>query len=105
MIEMATSLHALPVTARNTLVSCRSSLRRNGAIAPFLYPLSLQQVRSAVSSNPQAKGKKDLKQTKKKEKGSRDYQQKDLSLIDQYALCDAMRYVKMGIGFRAWMDY
>lgn len=40
-----------------------------------------------------SKGKKNKKEpTKKKSKGSRDYQQKDLSLIDQYALCDAMRY-------------
>ncbi|KAF5014499.1 hypothetical protein F66182_14488, partial [Fusarium sp. NRRL 66182] len=67
-------------------------MRQNSAIAPFLYPLG-QQVRTAMSNS---KGKKNKKETttKKKAKGSRDYQQKDLSLIDQYALCDAMRYIR-----------
>jgi large subunit ribosomal protein L1 len=88
---MATPFRAFPVTARNISASCRSTLRQNGAIAPFLYPLSQQQVRG-VTNNPQAKGKKDQKGAKKKNnKGARDYVQKDLKLIDQYALCDAMR--------------
>jgi large subunit ribosomal protein L1 len=41
-----------------------------------------------------SKGKKNNKEPKKKAKGARDYQQKDLGLIDQYALCDAMRYIR-----------
>lgn len=87
---MATPFRALPIPARSIASPCRSTLRTNGAIAPFLYPLSHQQVRSATN-NPQAKGKKDQNKSKKKTKGARDYKQKDLKLIDQYALCDAMR--------------
>ncbi|OKL64051.1 hypothetical protein UA08_00376 [Talaromyces atroroseus] len=91
---MATPFRSLPVTARNISASYRSALRPNGVIAPFLYPLSQQQVRG-VKNNPQAKGKKDQNKSKKKSnKGARDYQQKDLKLIDQYALCDAMRYIR-----------
>ncbi|EED17972.1 mitochondrial large ribosomal subunit protein L1, putative [Talaromyces stipitatus ATCC 10500] len=91
---MAYAFRALPVTAGHISASCRSTLRQNSAIAPFLYPLGQQQVRTATS-NPQAKGKKNKqKESKKKVKGARDYQQKDLSLIDQYALCDAMRYIR-----------
>jgi large subunit ribosomal protein L1 len=87
---MASAFRALPVTAGPISASCRLTLRQNSAIAPFLYPVSQQQVRTAMSNS---KGKKNKKETtKKKAKGTRDYQQKDLSLIDQYALCDAMRY-------------
>jgi large subunit ribosomal protein L1 len=71
------------------ILSCRSSLRQRAPIAPFLYPLQQQQVRGA-KNNPQARGKKDT--PKKKDKGLRDYRQKSLKDIEQFALCDAMRY-------------
>ncbi|KUL92128.1 hypothetical protein ZTR_02217 [Talaromyces verruculosus] len=89
---MASAFRALPMMAGPISASCRLTLRQTSAIAPFLYPVSQQQVRTAVSNS---KGKKNKKETtKKKAKGTRDYQQKDLSLIDQYALCDAMRYIR-----------
>lgn len=72
------------------LLSSRLALRKDARLAPFLYPLQRQQARCA-SNNPQAKGKKDKGKSKKKEKGPRDFYQHDLSLIDRYALCDAMR--------------
>lgn len=87
--QMASAFRALPVTAGPISASCRLTLRQNSAVAPFLYPLGQQQVRTAMSNS---KGKKNIKEPKKKAKGTRDYQQKDLGLIDQYALCDAMRY-------------
>jgi large subunit ribosomal protein L1 len=88
-IAMATPTSALPAAARNMLMSSRLYLRKDVRLAPFLYPLQRQQVRCATN-NPQAKGKKDKGKTKKKDK-PRDFYQHDLSLIDRYALCDAMR--------------
>lgn len=76
----------LPSAARTALSSCRSPLRGK-PIAPFL---SLQQVRGA-KSNPQAKKKG--KAAKKDKKGAREYAQKDLKDMEQFTLCDAMRYI------------
>ncbi|CRG87350.1 54S ribosomal protein L1, mitochondrial [Talaromyces islandicus] len=87
---MATPTSALPAAARNILLSSRLSLRKDARLAPFLYPLQRQQIRCAT----QAKGKKDKGKTKKKDKGPRDFFQHDLSKIDRYALCDAMRYIR-----------
>jgi large subunit ribosomal protein L1 len=59
-------------------------------MAPLLSSFH-QQVRGA-KSNPQAKGKKDKgKTTKKEKKGPRDFKQKDLKDVEQFALCDAVR--------------
>lgn len=77
----------LPSAARTALSSCRSPLRGK-PIAPFL---SLQQVRGA-KSNPQAKKKG--KAAKKDKKGAREYAQKDLKDMEQFTLCDAMRYIR-----------
>lgn len=55
-------------------------------MAPFLLPFQ-QQVRGA-KSNPQANKKS---KTKKKEKGAREFKQRDLKDMEQYSLCDAMR--------------
>lgn len=54
-----------------------------------------QQVRGA-KNNPQAKGKgkKKEEKTKKGRKGPKEFRQKDLKDMEQFALCDAMRYVR-----------
>lgn len=68
--------------------------RESSVASSFLYYGSQQQQLRNASNNSQNKNKKGKQsQPKKKVKGVRDYQQKDLSLIDQYALCDAMRFV------------
>lgn len=85
---MASSIASLPVVARSMSLSCRSALRQKSPIAPFLYPLQQQQVRGA-KNNPQARNKKD--KPKKKDKGAREFKQKDLKDITQFSLCDAMR--------------
>lgn len=59
-------------------------------MAPLLS--SFQQVRGA-KNNPQAQGKKNKEKSKKTKKGPREFKQRDLKDMDQFALCDAMRYV------------
>jgi large subunit ribosomal protein L1 len=60
-------------------------------MAPMLS--GFQQVRGA-KNNPQAKGKKKEK-PKKGRKGPREFRQKDLKDMEQFSLCDAMRYCLM----------
>ncbi|EAW14749.1 mitochondrial 54S ribosomal protein uL1m [Aspergillus clavatus NRRL 1] len=60
-------------------------------MAPLLS--SFQQVRGA-KSNPQAQGKKAKGKAKKDKKGPRDFKQKDLKDMEQFALCDAIRYIR-----------
>ncbi|KAJ9196547.1 hypothetical protein DTO164E3_3392 [Paecilomyces variotii] len=86
---MASTATYLPAVARSLTASCRSSIRQAAPMAPFLLPFQ-QQVRG-VKSNPQAKNKKT---TKKKEKGAREFKQRDLKDMEQYSLCDAMRYIR-----------
>ncbi|KAL2010591.1 hypothetical protein VTN00DRAFT_6398 [Thermoascus crustaceus] len=88
---MASSSSFLPAGARGIIAACRSPLRQNVPIAPFIYPLQQQQVRGA-KSNPQAQGKKG--KSKKKEKGAREFKQIDLKDMAQFSLCDAMRYIR-----------
>jgi large subunit ribosomal protein L1 len=71
------------------ILSCRSGLRQKSPIVPFLYPLQQQQVRGA-KNNPQAKNKKD--KPKKKDSRIRDYKLRDLKDLEQFSLCDAMRF-------------
>lgn len=79
----------LPSAARGILSSCRLSLREK-SIAPAFA--GFQQVRGM--KNKQGKGKgKWKKETKADRKGIREFRQKDLKDMEQYALCDAMRYV------------
>jgi large subunit ribosomal protein L1 len=77
----------LPTAARGILSSCRPSLREK-SIAPAFSVF--QQVRGA-KSNPQARGK-GKKETKTDKKGPREFRQKSLKDMEQFALCDAMRY-------------
>jgi large subunit ribosomal protein L1 len=58
-------------------------------MAPLLSSFH-QQVRGA-KSNPQAKYKKANAKSKKEKKGPREFKQKDLKDIEQFALCDAIR--------------
>ena len=80
---MASYSSLLPTAARGILSSCRPALRP-APMATFLP--GLQQVRAASQAR-----KKDQKASKKK-KGPREFKQKDLKDMQQYALCDAMRY-------------
>lgn len=59
-------------------------------MAPVLSGFYQQQLRGAKSNNPQAQSKG--KKSKAKTKGAREFQQKNLKDIQQFALCDAMRY-------------
>ncbi|PYH96152.1 50S ribosomal protein L1 [Aspergillus ellipticus CBS 707.79] len=83
---MASSSSLLPSVARGILSSCRPALRP-GSMAPFLS--GFQQVRPAS----QARGKKDST-AKKGKKGPREFKQGNLKDLEQFALCDAMRYLR-----------
>ncbi|RHZ48933.1 mitochondrial 54S ribosomal protein uL1m [Aspergillus thermomutatus] len=61
-------------------------------MAPLLSSFH-QQVRGA-KSNPQAQGKKAKVKSKKEKKGPREFKQKDLKDVEQFALCDAIRYLR-----------
>lgn len=76
----------LPSATRGILSSCRPSARHT-SIGSVLS--GFQQVRGA-KSNPQAKGK-GKKESKSDRKGPREFQQKNLKDVEQFALCDAMR--------------
>ncbi|KAF9883949.1 mitochondrial 54S ribosomal protein mrpl1 [Aspergillus nanangensis] len=80
----------LPTAARSLLSSCRSPIR-TAPMAPVFLGFH-QQVRGA-KNNPQAKGKKDLP-VKKGRKGPKEFRQKNLKDVEQFALCDAMRYIR-----------
>lgn len=78
----------LPTAKRGILSSCRPLLREQ-SIAPVLS--SFHQVRGA-KNNAQGKGKS---QPKPDRRGAREFQQKNLKDMEQFALCDAMRYVHL----------
>ncbi|KAF4214824.1 hypothetical protein CNMCM8980_008918 [Aspergillus fumigatiaffinis] len=81
----------LPSAARGILSTCQLPLRQR-TMAPLLSSFH-QQVRGA-KSNPQAKNKKANAKSKKEKKGPREFKQKDLKDIEQFALCDAIRYLR-----------
>ncbi|GIC90027.1 mitochondrial 54S ribosomal protein uL1m [Aspergillus udagawae] len=81
----------LPSAARGILSTCQSPLRQR-TMAPLLSSFN-QQVRGA-KSNPQAQGKKAKAKSKKEKKGPREFKQKDLKDVEQFALCDAVRYLR-----------
>ncbi|KAJ5495249.1 hypothetical protein N7539_000365 [Penicillium diatomitis] len=79
----------LPAAARAILSSCRPVYRQTSigsALSGF------QQVRGA-KSNPQARGK-GKKESKSDKKGPREFRQKSLKDVEQFALCDAMQYLR-----------
>lgn len=80
----------LPSVARSFLSSCRPALREQPIAASFA---AFQQVRGFKQAKGKGKGKKE---TKSDRKGlSRDFRQKNLKDMEQFALCDAMRYVHL----------
>ncbi|PLB42364.1 mitochondrial 54S ribosomal protein uL1m [Aspergillus candidus] len=79
----------LPSAARSVLSLCRPPLRQ-APMAPFLAGFQ-QQTRGFKKGK---KEKKEKEAAKKARKGPRDFIQKDLKDIEQFALCDAMRYIR-----------
>lgn len=79
----------LPTAARGLLSPCRASSIREKSIAPFLVT-SRQQIRGAKS--------KSSKGGKKGRKGPTSFKQKDLKDVEQYSLCDAIRYLLSSAG-------
>ncbi|KAL2825944.1 ribosomal protein L1-like protein [Aspergillus cavernicola] len=89
---MSSFTSLMPTGARTVLSICRPSLRQWPMAAPLFS--SYQQVREA-SNNRQAQGKnKKEKAIKKTKKGPREFRQKDLKDMQQWALCDAIRYIR-----------
>lgn len=81
----------LPAAARGIFSSCRLPFREKSVAPAFA---AFQQVRG-LKNNQKTKGKGKKKATKTDRKGSREFQQKNLKDMEQFALCDAMRYVSM----------
>ncbi|KAA8643067.1 hypothetical protein EYZ11_008895 [Aspergillus tanneri] len=89
---MASYSSLLPTAARSLLSSCRSPLRQ-GSMAPVFSSFH-QQIRGA-KNNPQAQAKKAKdKSAKKGKKGPKVFKQRDLKDMQQYSLCEAMRYIR-----------
>ena len=88
--QMSSYGSVLPSAARSILSSCRPAFRQ-GSMAPVLSGFYQQQLRGAKSNNPQAQNK-GKKTSKAKTKGAREFKQRNLKDIQQFALCDAMRY-------------
>ncbi|KAJ5182942.1 hypothetical protein N7492_000558 [Penicillium capsulatum] len=84
---MSFSGAVLPTAARGILSSWRPLLRQQ-SITPIFS--SFQQVRGA-KNNAKGKGKS---QPKPDRRGPREFRQRNLKDIEQYALCDAMRYIR-----------
>ncbi|OJJ80634.1 mitochondrial 54S ribosomal protein uL1m [Aspergillus glaucus CBS 516.65] len=84
---------ALPSAARSILSSCRPAVRQS-PMAPFLSTFYQQQLRGAKSNNPQAQGKGKKAAKAKPKKGAREFMQRDLKDMQQFSLCDAMRYIR-----------
>ncbi|KAJ5304250.1 uncharacterized protein N7443_003910 [Penicillium atrosanguineum] len=80
---------ALPSAARGILSSCRLSLSEK-SMTPALS--IFQQVRGFKNNAQKGKGKK--KEVKTDRKGPREFRQKNLKDMEQFALCDAMRYIR-----------
>ncbi|KAJ5099616.1 hypothetical protein N7532_006617 [Penicillium argentinense] len=80
----------LPAAARSILSSCRSSIREATIVPAFP---AFRQVRG-MGSNPQAKGKGKKAAAKTSRRGPQEFRQKSLKDMEQFALCDAMRYIR-----------
>ncbi|KAJ5108674.1 hypothetical protein N7456_005349 [Penicillium angulare] len=78
----------LPTGARGILSSCRLQLREK-SIAPAFQ--SLQQVRGLKNQKNKSKGKAE---TKSSRRGPLEFTQRNLKDMEQFALCDAMRYLR-----------
>ncbi|KAL4815312.1 ribosomal protein L1-like protein [Aspergillus spinulosporus] len=88
----------MPTGARALLSICRPSVRQGSMTAPLFSGYQQAQARGAATArNKQAaerrKRDKAAKSAKSK-KGPREFKQKDLKDVEQFALCDAMRYLR-----------
>ncbi|PYH42725.1 mitochondrial 54S ribosomal protein uL1m [Aspergillus saccharolyticus JOP 1030-1] len=92
---MSSFSSVLPTAARGLASSCRSSLRPV-PLAPVVY--RPQPIRWASSSKGSSKKSSSQSQSKKKEKPTKkhakEFFQRDLKPMEQFALCDAMRYIR-----------
>ncbi|KAL3478425.1 ribosomal protein L1-like protein [Aspergillus californicus] len=98
---MSSLTSLLPTGQRTMLSICRPSLRQGSIAAPVFA--NYQQVRGAkkASVDPlvRARMKAKIKERKESNQGKgkkalREYRQKDLKNIEQFALCDAVRYLR-----------
>ncbi|KAJ5104681.1 hypothetical protein NUU61_002028 [Penicillium alfredii] len=80
----------LPAAARGILSPCRIPIRES-SIAPLVS--TFQQVRG-LKTNSRAKGKGKDKPVKQDRRGQKDFIQRNLKDMQQFALCDAMRYLR-----------
>ncbi|CAG8049193.1 unnamed protein product [Penicillium salamii] len=78
----------LPTAARGILSSCRAPLRETSMAPTFS---TFQQVRGL---KVKTKGKGKSSQPVKKSRGPAEFVQKNLKDMPQWALCDAMRYIR-----------
>lgn len=72
-------------------LSAANPLMSRGADAPKIKSKK-DKAKASGGSNPQ-KNKKKGEETKKKKKPRTTFKQYDLKELDQFSLCDAMRYV------------
>ncbi|KAL5338126.1 ribosomal protein L1-like protein [Aspergillus crustosus] len=96
---MASLSSLAPNTPRSLLSICRPALQQGLMAAPLLS--SCQQTRGVVHSLSNNKGamaamrkKKEAAAREKAKKGPKTYRQKNLKDMEQFALCDAMRYLR-----------
>lgn len=82
---MASYSAALPSVARSLFAPCRLPLRQVPAMPAFT---GFQQTRG-MKNKSKDKGKKT--KSKADRRGAKEFQQKDLKDMEQFALCDAMR--------------
>ncbi|KAL4903456.1 hypothetical protein BDW74DRAFT_179871 [Aspergillus multicolor] len=87
----------MPTGARTLLSICRPSVSQGSMAAPLFS--GYQQARGAATArNKQAaerkKRDKAAKSLAKSKKGPREFRQKSLKIMEQFALCDAMRYLR-----------
>ncbi|KAL4886290.1 putative mitochondrial large ribosomal subunit protein L1 [Aspergillus karnatakaensis] len=98
---MASLSSLVPTGARPLLSLCRPTIQPASMTAPLLS--TYQQVRGAKTLGHQSQNKQFMaakkrrdaaKQKAKSRKGPKIYQQVDLKRMEQFTLCDAMRYIR-----------
>ncbi|KAL2803177.1 ribosomal protein L1-like protein [Aspergillus granulosus] len=83
----------MPTGARTMLSICRPPLRQGSMAAPLFS--GYQQIRGKASAPQKTKKFKDKgKKDEKKKKGPKNFEQIDLTQMEQFSLCDAMRYIR-----------
>ncbi|KAJ6155428.1 hypothetical protein N7470_005994 [Penicillium chermesinum] len=90
---MASYGAALPTVARSILAPCRLPFRQM-PMMPMVPAFTGFQQSRGMKNKAKDKGKGKGKATKADRRGAKDFQQKDLKDMQQFALCDAMRYIR-----------